>query len=1216
MKKIVTFCILLLALCALLAALPTSAMELSDAPNRYAARSWNETAKAVETEIRIAESYTQLTAESTSLAEGWYIVTGDVTVSERITVTGTVHLILAEGCTLTALEGIAVEGDNVLNIYGQGEDSGKLIATTTNREAAAIGGGASKDSGIINIYGGTISAQSTQSGAGIGGSYQMSSKEISIYGGTVTANASSGAGIGSGSTIYNLQKTIYIYGGTVTAASGKGAGIGGGSAGKANVVIKGGTVKASSQRGEPLCNGYAFLGSGGTKTITGGTVTEGKDTTFYSDVTIAQDYTVASDETLTVMAGVTLSVERGVTLTNNGSIVNNGVINSDGTIVNHGTVQNSGLIRSNGEFGGDGTEEGEGDYQYTLHRHTWGSFGKDGDRIVAHCSNEDGLCAQPIGSVSLAPPADPTYTGKVVEIVVNSDLGVDYLIPVQYSGPSLIGGKSVNAGTYTATVTLGEVSIQITYTVEKLAPKAADFSFKIPGRFVYTGEAKAATVAPLDHIVGMGSYALRYSADPINVGSYSVSLDVAEGENYLAATGITDAQWSFSIFAADASDVAVAALPESYPYTGDPVEPDLTLTYCGMQLLEGRDYTCTYSNNVCGSAKLTITLIGNYTGEIEKGFYVAHPSYDSKSFCTVCGGFQPCEGRGTEADPYRIANVSQLYFFAAVVNSGYGAVPQNSAAFAILTADIVDNDNVFDEGEGTQLRSWVSIGTVMSSYSGTFDGKGHTVSGLHMTDDTISRVGLFGYVSHAGVIKNVGVIESCFRGATHTAGIASYSYGTVSNCFYRGKISYRGTNARNAAGIVGENYGTVSGCYNLSDISGYVNIGGIVGYNYGTVKGCYNLGTVSGNENIGGIAGYNYGTVEGCYNLGTVSGTVSVGGIVGFNYHKIKHCYSLGTVSGMYRDIGGVAGYTSGSVESNVLNCYYLDTAYSGGINGVDTVGSAEAKSAAEFASGAVAYLLNGKKSVAGEGETLYFGQRIGTDAYPVLRTEENTVYFGYICDVDVTDQIYTNICTAGATKPDHVARDDDGSCLTEIGCRYCAHIVTQAREAHLSNADDGNCETAISCQYCPTVMTVAIKHAFTDCTDASCNNADCTVTRVAQSNHTYDADCTDNSCNNAGCTVTREAKAHAFETWMHDADGHWHVCANEGCTVTDTKAAHSGKELCDACGVELPKEGLPGGAVAGIVCGSVAVVLIGGFALFWFVIKRKSWHELFVRSK
>ena len=209
--------------------------------------------------------------------DGWYVVNGNVTIDQRVTVTGDVHLILADGYTLTASQGIHVDESQSLTIYGQSVGTGKLTARG-GFDQAGIGGNEDQSGGTITINGGTVTANGGYGSAGIGGSRKAEGGTITINGGTVTANGSEGgAGIGRGYS--GTGGTITINGGTVTATGGSGgAGIGSGRDGGAGgtITINGGHVTANgsqgSQRYYSAGIGGGFKGAGGSITINGGVV--------------------------------------------------------------------------------------------------------------------------------------------------------------------------------------------------------------------------------------------------------------------------------------------------------------------------------------------------------------------------------------------------------------------------------------------------------------------------------------------------------------------------------------------------------------------------------------------------------------------------------------------------------------------------------------------------------------------------------------------------------------------------------------------------------------------------------------------------------------------------------------------------------------------------------------------------------------------------------
>ena len=329
---------------------------------------------------------TDVTSSTTTWNTGWYVVSSNVTISDRITVTGEVHLILANSTTLTARAGITVSQGNSLTIYAQstGDSKGELIAGVSGTIAeyhAGIGGIWSVEnrtspgtSGTITINGGTVTAQGGNQGAGIGGGYYGAGGTITISGGTVEAtggssstNEQGGAGIGSG--YYGAGGTITISGGSVTATGGgNSAGIGAGSAGAGGTVeIMGGAVTATGNGfgagigGAPSSTG----GSHGSCSISGdavvfanadsgrspigntsgsgnwnGIVFQGNSGRVYGDVTLEDDFTIPSGKTLTVPSDSTLTVSEGVTVT--GSITNNGTINNSGKVtggISGGTVK-------------------------------------------------------------------------------------------------------------------------------------------------------------------------------------------------------------------------------------------------------------------------------------------------------------------------------------------------------------------------------------------------------------------------------------------------------------------------------------------------------------------------------------------------------------------------------------------------------------------------------------------------------------------------------------------------------------------------------------------------------------------------------------------------------------------------------------------------------------------------------------------------------------
>ena len=217
----------------------------------------------------------------------------------------------------------------------------------------------------------------------------------------------------------------------------------------------------------------------------------------------------------------------------------------------------------------------------------------------------------------------------------------------------------------------------------------------------------------------------------------------------------------------------------------------------------------------------------------------------------------------------------------------------------------------------------------MFPYTGTFDGKGYTISGLYFNKPT-SYVGLFGCIGANGKISNVGVSDSYFNLTAEGGGVCGSNYGELQNCSNSSTVI--GTQGvTKIGGVCGDNFGTVKDCKNTGSVRGIGTIGGVCGYNErryneesGIIENSFNEGTVSGTGdnvyNAGGVCGSNSGTIKSCYNTASVSGQYYVGGVCGNNSGTIKSCYNTASVSGQYF-VGGVCGNNSG-VTSTITNCF------------------------------------------------------------------------------------------------------------------------------------------------------------------------------------------------------------------------------------------------------------------------------------------------------
>ena len=190
--------------------------------------------------------------------------------------------------------------------------------------------------------------------------------------------------------------------------------------------------------------------------------------------------------------------------------------------------------------------------------------------------------------------------------------------------------------------------------------------------------------------------------------------------------------------------------------------------------------------------------------------------------------------------------------------------------------------------------TWTLVGNYNNPYTGTFEGSGHTITGLTIDQEGRQYVGLIGGLGAGGVVQNLTLDNVSITGSQDVGGVVGYNYsgGTVTSCIASGTIKGNGDYV---GGVVGRNYGTVTNC-SASGTASNSNfyVGGVVGYNYsgGTVIACYASGSVSGDCYIGGVAGRNGGTVIACYHaLGSVSGNEFVGGVAGGNSDTVTACY-------------------------------------------------------------------------------------------------------------------------------------------------------------------------------------------------------------------------------------------------------------------------------------------------------------------------------------
>ena len=495
---------------------------------------------------------------------------------------------------------------------------------------------------------------------------------------------------------------------------------------------------------------------------------------------------------------------------------------------------------------------------------------------------------------------------------------------------------------------------------------------------------------------------------------------------------------------------------------------------------------------------------------------------------------------------YYISNAGQLLWYA-----------QNALDNAILTADIVVNEIVLDEngrliGNPDDLVEWTPFRLEEDQY---LDGNGHTVSGLYAESYYAAFIS---DISEGATLKNLRIENSYFDGTRAGGLVCSAAGGRIENCSFSGLL------------VASRSYGSA---------------GGIVG-------------TVEMSEN----------------------GTALV------------NCLGAATFEVEEAPRGALIGCVNDGAPFTVTNCYYPAEGAIPGVGGTVTEGATAGTpvTAAQLASGEITWKLNGESDEGIWKQTLH-----GTAAQPYPHFEGMTVYARrdgvHLCNAaftDATATVYTNDDReAGEGRLVHLAEEDDRDCTTAVLCEYCSFTVTNAAQAHVYDAL---------------------------CTDTECNNPGCLATRPVV--HAVDAAvwCYDESSHWHACpcgeVVANDKVAHEYGNFTKQNETqHRKVCecgatvtaehtwndgeltkaptcrepgeitsTCSGCEATSVRetapdaAAHpdeDGDRRCDLCDEPLGG-GLTGGAIAGIAIGATVAVGLGGFSLFWFVLKKKSWQD------
>ena len=457
--------------------------------------------------------------------------------------------------------------------------------------------------------------------------------------------------------------------------------------------------------------------------------------------------------------------------------------------------------------------------------------------------------------------------------------------------------------------------------------------------------ATAGTRAPVDgNWTGVQSVAVLMDG---TVKAYDVTLTTAEPTN-ATLTSTDPHYWT------NREDITVTAW---WPYTAGETTPSAVKVkanqstqkdFEGSDLIVADGQTVTYgSPTLCfthRTARVTIVLT-DYTEGLasvqltglstegdnpdiitpyDKGSntYIALVAPQSVAAGTT---FITCTFTNGKTFVYKMKNATDWqaggeYTYTVSLAAAKGYTIEDDGSYTVTSADGLMNVAELVNGGKTDInitldknidltgKDWTPIGTsAHNSYKGTFDGGGHTITGLTFTTND-ENVGLFGHLNRDGTVKNVvmeGIqITSNQINGGSIGGVVGFSWGTIENCSVSGSVS--GTVY--VGGVVGAQWGgSITGCSSSATVKGMADVGGVVGQVNGTtitLTACYATGNVTleidPEKNIsgGGLVGFNGGSsLLACYATGNVTSTgsstgkVHIGGFLGDNYTTVTACY-------------------------------------------------------------------------------------------------------------------------------------------------------------------------------------------------------------------------------------------------------------------------------------------------------------------------------------
>lgn len=259
-------------------------------------------------------------------------------------------------------------------------------------------------------------------------------------------------------------------------------------------------------------------------------------------------------------------------------------------------------------------------------------------------------------------------------------------------------------------------------------------------------------------------------------------------------------------------------------------------------------------------------------------------------------------------------------------------ITHNSSSWAGYFKQTADIDaSVVSQWNGG--KGFKPIGTTKLPFDGTYDGQGHTISGLYFNRPAEGFVGFFSTLGQSAVVKNLNLTQVDFSGGRDTGALSGLNYGKVINVSVQGQVK---STAQNSGGLIGSNHGTIKASQaDVKITSPGVHIGGLVGYvaPSGKIVGSHATGDVAAGGNGGGLVGDLHGTIIHCYSTGDVTAPAhSNGGFVGYMTNKdavIKYSYSTGDVTTANSGItGGLVGYAK---HGKIIGSFSTGDAVTGG---------------------------------------------------------------------------------------------------------------------------------------------------------------------------------------------------------------------------------------------------------------------------------------------